>query len=268
MRKISRVFLLLLLTVSLFSCQEQPGWQSLFNGQNLDNWDKYIGTPLKGKDSLFKLATPENVFTVVDVNGEKLIRIAGTVNGSLATKASYENYHLKLVFRWGDSVYATRNSGLLYHSFGDFGAAFGTWMTNIECQLMHDNLGDTYLMNNTACETSAVKNDSLRQFFYTPGAPEVQFGEGFNGKSVKKKQDAEKSLGDWNTVELYSFGETTVHVVNGVTVMVNHKTGLVENGTIKPLTSGKIQLQSEGGDLFVKSLDIVPIKKIPEEILK
>jgi len=157
---------------------------------------------------------------------------------------------------------------LLYHSFGDFGAAIGTWMTNIECQLMHNNLGDTYLMNNTVCESSAVKNDSLKQFFFTPGAEAVKFGEGLNGRSVKKLQDAEKPLGEWNTVELYSVGQTTVHVVNGITVMVNNNTGINENGVIKPLTSGKIQLQSEGGDLYVKSMDVVLIKKIPEELLK
>jgi len=133
---------------------------------------------------------------------------------------------------------------------------------------MHDNLGDTYLMNNTVCETSAVKNDSLNQFFFTPGAEALKFGEGFNGKSIKKLKDAEKPLGEWNTVELYSVGQTTVHVVNGIPVMINHHTGINENGVIKPITSGKIQLQSEGGELFVKSLDVILIKKIPSEILK
>jgi hypothetical protein len=266
MNRVSLISVYLLLTVFFLSCQKQTSWQALYNGQNLDNWDKFIGTPLNGKDSLFKLATPENVFSVVDVNGEKLIKIAGTVNGSLATKVPFGNYHLKLVFKWGDCVYTTRNSGLLHHSFGDFGAAFGTWMTNIECQLMHDNLGDTYLMNNTVCETSAVKPDSAAKFTFNPGAEPVKFGEGFNGRSVKKLKDAEKPLGEWNTVELYTLGETTVHVVNGVTVMVNHKTGFVENGVTKPLTSGKIQLQSEGGELFVKSVEICPIDKLPEEI--
>jgi hypothetical protein len=266
MKRISIISIYFCLFLFLISCQKQPAWQALFNGQNLDNWDKYIGTPLKGQDSLFNLATLENVFSVVDVNGEKLIKISGTVNGSLATKESLQNYHLKLVFKWGEVVYTTRNSGLLYHSFGDFGAAIGTWMTNIECQLMHDNLGDTYLMNNTLCE-SAAKPDSTGKFFFTPGAEPLKFGDGLSGKSVKKLQDAEKPLGEWNTVELYSLGETTVHVVNGVTVMVNQKTGINENGVTKPLTSGKIQLQSEGGELFIKSIEFCSIDKLPEEIL-
>lgn len=267
MKSISIISIYFLLTISLLSCQKEPAWQSLFNGQNLDNWDKFIGTPLKGQDSLAALATTDNVFSVIEENGEKLIKISGTVNGSLATKESFQNYHLKLVFKWGQNVYATRNSGLLYHSFGDFGSALGTWMTNIECQLAHGNLGDTYLMNNTLCETAALKPDSTAKFVFTPGAQPLPFGEGLNGRSVKKLKDAEKPLGEWNTVELYSLGETTVHVVNGVGVMVNNKTGISENGVTKPLTSGKIQLQSEGGELFVKSIEIIPILKLPAEIL-
>jgi len=255
------------LVVCLASCRQEQPVRSLFNGNNLSNWETFIGTPLNGFDSLALAATPEKVFSVVDDNGTKLIRISGEVNGSLATREEFSNYHLTLVFKWGETVYTTRNSGLLYHSFGDFGAAFGTWMTNTECQLMHGNLGDTYLMNNMVCETSAVKNDSTGSYTFSPGAAVVPFGETANGHGIKKLLDAEKPLGEWNTVELYSVGQTTVHVVNGITVMVNTKTGALENGIIRPVTSGKIQLQSEGGELFVKSIDIVSITKIPDTVM-
>jgi hypothetical protein len=265
--KMKALFSILIMLLML-SCRNESAWQPLFNGNDLANWDKYIGTPLKGKDSLFKLATPENVFSVVERNGEKLIRISGTVNGSLATRQPYSNYHLKLVFRWGDSVYTMRNSGLLYHSFGDFGVALGTWMSCIECQLMHGNLGDTYLMNNTVCETKTLFDKANNLYLYDPTDPPLPFGKIFNRQSVKKRSNAEKPLGEWNTVELYSLGETTVHVVNGVTVMVNGKTGYSVENTLKPLTSGKIQLQSEGGELFIKEIKICQIKKIPEGIFE
>jgi hypothetical protein len=267
MKKIEFSFIAFCLVLIFLSCENEKPWQSLFNGQNLDNWDKYIGTSLKGFDSLAQMATVENVFSVTDENGTPLIKIAGTVNASLATKESFGNYHLKLVFKWGEKVLATRNSGLLYHGTGDFGVAFGTWMTCIECQLMHDNLGDTYLMGNTVCSAAALKNDSTGKYLFSPGATLLEFGESFNGRSIQKHTDAENTPGEWNTVELYSLGETTVHVVNGVTVMVNQKTGLNENGMIKPLTSGKIQLQSEGGELFVKSIEVQPIRKLPKEII-
>jgi len=50
--------------------------------------------------------------------------------------------------------------------------------------------------------------------------------------------------------------------------MVNTNTGVNEDGKINPLSSGKIQIQSEGGDLFVKSVRIKPIKEIPAELLQ
>lgn len=264
MNRIPTLFLLAILFILLHGC-EKP-WQPLFNGENLEGWETYIGTPLNGFEDLHASATTDKVFRVVEVDGEKLIRISGEVNGSLATLDTFSNYHLELVFKWGEQVYTRRNSGLLYHSFGDFGEAIGTWMTNIECQLMHENLGDTYLMNNTVCETKV--NQTEAGYTFDQGGELTQFGKDFNGPGIKKEVDAEMQLGEWNTVELYSFGRTTVHVVNGQTIMVNTSTGIFENGKIKPLQSGKIQLQSEGAELFIKSLRIKPIKEIPVEIMQ
>ncbi len=264
MKKLTRLLLVLVATFFLVSC-EKP-WQPIYNGENLEGWETYIGTPLTGFEDLHANATTDKVFSVVDVDGEKLIHISGEVNGSLATVDTFSNYHLELVFKWGEQVYTRRNSGLLYHSFGEFGAAIGTWMTNIECQLMHENLGDTYLMNNTVCETKTTKTEAGLTF--DPAGELTQFGKDFNGPGIKKASDAENALGEWNTVELYSLGRTTVHVVNGKTVMVNTNTGVFEDGEIKPLKSGKIQLQSEGGDLFIRSVRVKPIKEIPAELLQ
>lgn len=248
------------------SCQTEKPWQPLFNGTDLSNWDMHLGTPLTGMDSLAQLATTDKVFSVVEENGEKLIRISGEINGSLATRDTFANYHLQLVFKWGDEVHSRINSGLLYHSFGDFGKALGTWMVNIECQLMHERLGDTYLMENTCCETAVKEVEG--GFMYAKDGEVKQFGKEFNGQGIKKGVDAENALGEWNTVDLYSVGRTTVHVVNGQVTMINNNTGKLENGQIIPLTSGKIQLQSEGAELFVKTLQIKPIKKIPAELMQ
>ncbi len=264
MNRITQLILLAIFVLILNAC-EQP-WQPLFNGENLDGWETYIGTPLNGFEDLHASATTDKVFRVVEVDREKLIRISGEVNGSLATLDTFSNYHLELVFKWGEQVYTRRNSGLLYHSFGDFGDALGTWMTNIECQLMHENMGDTYLMNNTVCETKASKTDE--NYTFDPLGNLTQFGKDFNGPGIKKATDAENAIGEWNTVELYSVGRTTVHLVNGEIVMVNTHTGVFEDGDIRPLQSGKIQLQSEGSELFIKSLRIKPIKEIPVKIIE
>jgi hypothetical protein len=93
------------------------------------------------------------------------------------------------------------------------------------------------------------------------------FGEHANGRLIRKSHDTEKPLGQWNVVELYCYGRTAIHVVNGETVMVNYNTGTYENGVVQPLTSGKIQIQSEGAELFVKSVDVRPITRLPAELL-
>ncbi len=261
-------YLLLILIPALLivaSCRTEKPWQQLYNGENIENWDKHLGSALKGFDELAETATIDKVFSIVEENGEKLIRISGEVNGSLATRESFENYHLQVVFKWGKNVYTNYNSGVLYHSFGDFGKALETWMVNIECQLMRGNMGDTYLMNNTTCE-SAVKGIP-GGFQYDKTGEVMQFGKDFNGQVVRKGGDYENPAGEWNTIDLYCVGRTAVHVVNGKTTMVNNNTGVYENGEIVPLSSGKIQLQSEGSEMFVKTIQIRPIKKIPAGVL-
>ncbi len=242
--------------------------KSVFNGKNLKNWEIFLGSPVPGFEDLAKKATPESTYQVIEHDGQKVIRVSGEINASLATKAEYENYHLRLEFKWGEKVYGKRNSGLLYHSYGPFGAAFGTWMANIEHQLMHDNLGDTYLMANTYCETKTIKGDDAKSYIFSPEGKATSFSETDNGRSIKKAKDAEKPLGEWNTVDLYCFGQTSVHVVNGQVVMINTNCSKIENGLKLPLTKGKIQLQSEGGEFFIRKVEIEKIKGIPVELMK
>jgi len=242
--------------------------KSLFNGKNLKNWEIFLGSPVPGFEELAKSATKESTYQVIQLDGKKVIRVSGEINASLATKAEYGNYHLHLEFKWGERVYGKRNSGLLYHSFGPFGAAFGTWMATIEHQLMHENLGDTYLMANTSCETKVIKSDDAKSYIFSPEGKATSFSETDNGRSIKKAKDAENPLGEWNTVDLYCFGQTSVHVVNGQVVMINTNCSKIDNGLKIPLTKGKIQLQSEGGEFFVRKMEIEKIKEIPDEILK
>jgi len=262
MKNLSILIILCLFTINTFA------QKSLFNGKNLKNWDIFLGSPIGGFEELAKKATPASTYQVVDLDGQKVIRVSGDINAALATKAEYANYHLRLEFKWGEKVYGRRNSGLLYHSYGPFGVAFGTWMANIEHQLMHDNLGDTYLMANTYCETKVIKGNDGKAFFFSPEGQSTSFSETDNGRSIKKMKDAEKSLGEWNSVDLYCFGQTAVHVVNGQVVMINTNCSKVEDGLKLPLTKGKIQLQSEGGEFFIRKVEIKKIKEIPAEFQK
>jgi len=262
MKNLSLLVLLCFLSITSFS-QKQ-----LFNGKNLKNWEIFLGSPISGFEDLAKKASPASTYSLIEQDGQNVIHVSGDIFASLATKAEFENYHLRLEFKWGEKVYGKRNSGLLYHSYGPFGAAFGTWMANIEHQLMHDNLGDTYLMVNTWCESKITKSADGKTFFYSPEGQLTAFSEKDNGRSIKKMKDAEKPLGEWNTVDLYCFGQTAVHVVNGQVVMINTNCSKIENGQKVPLTKGKIQLQSEGGEFFIRKVEIEKIKEIPSQFLK
>ncbi|NOR74153.1 MAG: hypothetical protein GQ525_03230 [Draconibacterium sp.] len=51
--------------------------------------------------------------------------------------------------------------------------------------------------------------------------------------------------------------------------MVNLNSGkYLGEGNTEPLTKGKIQFQSEGGELFIRNIVIKPIKEIPEGLLQ
>ena len=257
--------LLLLLSVCLIT-STLSAQKPLFNRKNLKNWDIFLGTPITGFEDLAKKATPASTSQIIERNGQKMIRISGELNASLATKAEYGNYHLHLEFKWGEKVYGNRNSGLLYHSYGPFGASFGTWMATIEHQLQHGNLGDTYLMCNTSSETKVIKSDDGKSYIFSASGKPTPFSEKEHGRSIKKAKDAEKPLGEWNTVDLYCFGQTSIHVVNGQVVMINNNCSKIVNGKKVPLIKGKIQLQSEGGELYVRKMEIEKILGIPTDL--
>ena len=77
---------------------------------------------------------------------------------------------------------------------------------------------------------------------------------------ILKDPDAVKPSGEWNVMEVYAFGRTAVHVVNGKTVMV--LTGLRDAKDV-PLTKGRIQIQSESAEVYYRNVRIRPITELP-----
>ena len=71
-----KIFALLCVLALLFaSCNKsEEAWTPLFNGENLDNWEKFIGPPFEGHEDLAANAVPDSVFSVVDMDGQKVIR--------------------------------------------------------------------------------------------------------------------------------------------------------------------------------------------------
>ena len=209
-----------------------------------------------------------NIFSVTELNGEKVIHISGEVNASLATKKEFENYHIRLIFKWGNKIYANLNSGLLYRSFGPFGAGLNVWMSSHEFQLMSGRMGDSYCMGKSYFEIPTEVSPDGKTFTYSLKGEKREFGDGKVSKNASKCADYEKLKGEWNTIDLYCLGRTSVHVVNGNVAMVNYNSGKIDNGTVASLTKGKIQIQSEGGELFISEIKIEEIDKIPDNYIK
>ena len=83
-------------------------------------------------------------------------------------------------------------------------------------------------------------------------------------RNCRKFPDAEKPDGEWNTLDLYCFGNTSIHAVNGVVNMVVNNSRQFEGDKEIPLLKGKIQIQSEGSEVFYRNIKIAPISAIPE----
>ena len=286
MKKLFYVFPLIA-TMFLVSCESEPQWESLFNGNDFTGWEFYLGVPLPfvdvpgmelNEDSVYTQPLgvgndPLGVFTIVQVDGAPALRISGEIFGSFATVAEYGNYHLRLETKWGDTKWVPNmwggrgNSGLLYHGVGQFGVGLGVWKTSHELQIMENDFGDSYRMGEIFCDITASRAGGGR-FTFDPTAEPQRFGPGMPaGPICSRNPMNEKPHGEWNVVELICFEGTSIHVVNGKVNMVNTNSHLLVNGNEVPLTKGVIQLQSEGAEIFFRNIEIRPITKIPAEYL-
>jgi hypothetical protein len=260
------------------------GLVQLFNGKDLSGWDTWLGRPYKGKEPVGLNRDPDGVFKVVQADGKPAIRISGQTFGALTSQKEYGNYHLRLEFKWGDKKWPprakeVRDSGLLYHCVGSHGAGGSYWMRSLELQIEEHDCGDFWSVDGVLVDVRAVPQSGI------PGAGLVYNKDGkpytvprevaaTAGRTrvdprIIKDGDYERPVGQWNTIELYTVGGTSVHVVNGKAVMV--LTGArqpVKGGKTLPLTRGKIQLQSEGAEVFYRNIALRPLDRIPEELLK
>jgi len=271
----------LLLTVALImlvTCSPKKidveEWEILFDGSGLENWDTYLGAKHVVDDSVVSkplgLNVDTSVFKIVDIDVEKTLRISGEIWGGISTKREFENYHLQLQFRWGELKWYPRekdsdrrDSGLCYHGVGEHGKGDGFWLRSQEFQIQEGDCGDYWGVAGTVFDIRASMNaDSV--FQYDPQASLLTFSQKSEiGRHCKKFPDGEKPSGEWNTVDLYCFGSTSVHMINNQVVMVLENSRQSDNGIVTPLTKGKIQLQSESAEVFYRAIKIRSIDKLP-----
>jgi hypothetical protein len=262
---------------------EETGWSELFNGENLDGWYTYQRQP-EPTSEVAGLARDEqgnylepiglnndplNVFSVVMEDDAPAIRMTGEVFAILVTEKEFENYHLKLQFKWGTEKHPPRktekrDSGILYHSIGKEGAWGGVWMKSLECQVQEGDCGDYISVDTVSADIQAIRDEENNLYLHAPGSETLTFS--VERSYCHKSEDFEKPTGEWNTMEIYTVGGKAVHLVNG---QVNNRLSnsrYFSDGKEQPLTKGKIQLQSEGAEIFYRQVEIHSIEEIPDSL--
>lgn len=219
--------------------------------------DSRSGTPIGlGKD-------PLGVFSTKQEGGETILYITGQIYGGLSTKEEYGDYHLSLEMKWGEKKWEPRladrrDSGVLVHATGPHGKFWDVWMASLECQIQEHDCGDFIgLAGASAVIRVGPSPAPDKRMTYNPdGEPKRTKGY------INARTDADKPNGEWNKIEIYTLGDSAVFVVNGVVNMVLTES-LIRN---KPLTKGKIQIQSEAAEVSYRDIKIRPIKAFPKEI--
>ena len=270
------LFLCSFTSASAQSARKQAGWQSLFNGKDLTGWETYLDSPYSADKQAAKLPPlglnndPKRVFSVVTVDGKPALRISGETYGGINTLADFENYHLRFEFKWGTLQWPPklgqpRDSGLLYHSVGNHGTSM-LWMESFEFQIQEGDCGDYWGVMDVLTDIRARKNDK-GNYTYQPDGEVVTFQDKTtNGRTCLKNPNAEKLSGQWNVVDLYCVGDTCLHVMNSTVNMVLTHTRHLVGGQAVPLTKGKIQLQSEGAEVFYRNIQLEKITQLPAEL--
>ncbi|WP_339742971.1 DUF1080 domain-containing protein [uncultured Rubinisphaera sp.] len=244
----------------------------LFNGRNLKGMYTWI------RDSQY--SDPKKVFTVE--NG--MIHISGDGYGGLITNDSYRDYHLILEFKWGERTWGNRidrarDAGLLVHCWGPDGGYSKTWMASIEAQIIEGGVGDILVLSGTdpitgqalpTSLTAEITKDRDGEKVWKKGGERITLSSGrinWFGRDVdwadqinfRGKDDVESPFGEWTRLEVIADGGHLIYKVNGIVVN--------EAFEAKP-DFGKLLLQTEQAELFVRRYELWPIGKAPNDVLK
>ncbi len=269
------LLIFLLISFNLAASAQGRKWASLFNGQSLAGWDTYLGPELDSAGNrISKIPVglntdPMHVFSVIEQNGEKVIRVSGQNWGGISTIKEFDNYHLQLQFKWGGLTWGKKrgqkkDSGLLYHAVGPHGANNTPWMRSQEFQIEQGNTGDYWGVSGALQDIPAIVQEGPAYTFSPAGKIITFSATSPAGRHCAKSLDAEAPAGDWNTLDLYCFEDKSIYVVNGQVVMRLYNSRQNVDSQTEALTKGKIQLQSEGAEIFYKGIKLQRIKKLPK----
>jgi len=262
----------------------QENWEVLFDGTDLTQWEKYLGPKfgdginwdnIESQVPIGLNNDPLKVFSIIELEGENVLRISGEVWGGIFTKEEFENYHLRLQFKWGKKKWYPReketdkrDSGLLYHGIGNHGEDDMFWLKSQEFQIQEGDCGDFWGVGGTIIDIKAKLLEDGESYIYDSNSSLLTFSEtAENGRNCKKFPDSEYPSGNWNTLDLYCYGGLSVHLVNGIVTMILENSRHIEGEQEIPLVKGKIEIQSESAEVYYRDIRLRPIDGIPPVIL-
>ena len=283
------IFLAGILSANVAFAAEQT-WRPLFNGKDLSGWDTEMmilpdsawnvpglkrGTNGAYLEPVGKNNDPLHVFTVTNIDNVPVIHVSGQGFGVMMTTETFTNVHIHLEIKWGDRKWSIKtnkpyDTGLLYFCHSEAGVAptdkNKTWPRSLEFQICQNEFGDLYALCSQVTVPARLDGKLWR---YAPvGTNTLFLQQRPVGNHCVHLVDAEKPKGEWNSVDLITFNGDSIHVVNGQVVMRLHNAQRLDGDAPAPLTSGKICLQTEGGECFFRNVKMQPITEIPAEFIQ
>jgi hypothetical protein len=154
----------------------------------------------------------------------------GTPLGYLYTTEDYDNFNLKLQWRWAPGKEPGKG-GVLIRMTG----THKIWPKSLEAQINANDAGDFWGLDGYRLSGDADRRKTLTHDTY---------GELTH---LKKTRALEKSPGQWNTYEIIARDETVTLMINGEEV---------NQATQCSLTPGKICLTSEGSEIHFRNISV------------
>jgi hypothetical protein len=203
---------------------------------------------------------PNGVFTVKD--GQ--IRVSGEEWGAITTLEEFERFHLRFEMKWGEKKWppresALRDSGILYFAVGPHGVENDHWMRSHEFQIQEGDSGDYHSLDGVMIDVNSGDANEGDWKFYRYD-PELPLRKNVSARVVKLGL-YENPNGEWDTMEVIADADTLIHIVNGHEVFRGYNSRQVDGKNISVLSKGKIQIQSEGAEVFYRNIQIRSLDK-------
>jgi hypothetical protein len=183
----------------------------LFNGRDLAGWTPFLP---EGK--------PDQTWHVADA----VLICTGQPAGYLKTERDYEDFILRLEWRFSPITKQAGNSGVLLRMTGPD----QVWPRSVEAQLQSGNAGDFWNIGEVPMKTDPAR---------------------LNGRNTRKTHAAERPIGEWNEYEIIVAGPRITLFVNGEK--------LNEAWDVQEI-AGKIGLQSEGAEIHFRDVRLIPLE--------